>query len=204
MCPTRPARPARPTREGERVHPVIAAGMVALSARSVHDGSAEDLDRRLRERITALRTPPRDAIVRVATDLGSLYGAGVVAGVVAVTGRSRLARRVAGAGAVAWTLAQAAKPLLPRERPYRSHGVERIVAEPAGTSWPSGHSAVAAAMAATLGARRGVLTRASLSGIAAAVGASRVYVGVHHPSDVVAGAGIGALSASVVRVLSRR
>lgn len=186
------------------MHPVIAAGLIALSARSVRDGSAEDLDRRLRERITALRTPPRDAVVRVATDLGSLYGVGVVAGVVAVTGRSRLARRVAGAGAVAWTLAQAAKPLLPRERPYRSHGAERIVAEPAGTSWPSGHSAVAAAMAATLGARRGVLTRASLSGIAAAVGASRVYVGVHHPSDVVAGAGIGALSASVVRVLSRR
>jgi membrane-associated phospholipid phosphatase len=186
------------------VHPLIATLLVAGSGLAVRDGHAEDLDARLRARITALRTPERDAFVRVATDLGSLYGVGVVSGLVALSGRTPLARRVAAAGATAWTLAQAAKPLLPRDRPYRSDGAERIVVEPAGTSWPSGHSAVAAAMASTLAAGRGPLVRLLLAATAGAVGASRVYVGVHHPSDVVAGYGIGALSASLVRMVTRR
>lgn len=191
-------------RRAERVHPVIASALVAVSALAVRDGHAAPYDAQLRERITALRTPERDAVVRVATDLGSLFGVGVVSGLVALGGRTSLARRVALSGATAWTLAQVAKPLLPRERPYQADGAERIVVEPAGTSWPSGHSAVAAAMASTLGEERGPLTRGLLSVIAAAVGASRVYVGVHHPSDVVAGYGIGALSASLARLLSRR
>jgi len=186
------------------MHPVTAAALVAASALAVRDGRADASDAALRERITGLRTPERDAVVRVATDLGSLYGVGAVSGLLALSGRSGLAVRVALSGATAWTLAQAAKPLLPRERPYQSDGAERIVVEPAGTSWPSGHSAVAAAMASTLGEGRGPLTRGALGAIAAAVGVSRVYVGVHHPSDVVAGYGIGALSASLVRLLSRR
>lgn len=186
------------------MHPLIATLLVGASARAVRDGAAEELDARLRATVVALRTPERDAVVRVATDLGSLYGVGVVAGGLAAVGRSRLARRVTLAGATAWTVAQAAKPLLPRERPYQAHGAERLVVEPAGTSWPSGHSAVAAAMAATLGEGRGPLVRALLTATAAAVGASRVYVGVHHPSDVVAGLGIGSLSASLVRRFSRR
>jgi membrane-associated phospholipid phosphatase len=186
------------------VHPIIASALVVASAVAVRDGHATPYDAQWRERITALRTPERDAVVRVATDLGSLYGVGVVSGLVALGGRASLARRVALSGATAWTLAQVAKPLLPRDRPYQADGAERLVVEPAGTSWPSGHSAVAAAMASTLGEGRGPLTRALLSGVAAAVGASRVYVGVHHPSDAVAGYGIGALSASLMRLLSRR
>ena len=185
------------------MHPVIAAALVAASGWVVRDGRAAPVDHELRGRITALRTPERDVLVRVATDLGSLYGVGVVAGTVALTGRSALARRVAVSGAAAWTLAQAAKPLLPRERPYQADGAERIVVEPAGSSWPSGHAAVASAMASTLGEGRGMLVRALLATTAGAVGASRVYVGVHHPSDAVAGYGLGALSASLVRLLSR-
>ena len=186
------------------MRPLTAALLVAASARAVRDGAASAPDAWLRARIVRLRTPGRDDVVRVATDIGSLYGVGVIAGACALFGRPRLARRVGAAGAVAWTSAQAAKPLLPRERPYQADGAERLVVEPAGTSWPSGHSAVAAAMAATLGEGRGHVTRALLSAVAAAVGASRVYVGVHHPSDVVAGLGIGSLSAALVRRLSRR
>jgi len=181
------------------MHPVLSVALLVASGLAVRDGRAAGFDGAARRRIEALRTPGRDAAVRVGTDLGSLYGVGMVAGVLAVAGRPRLAVRVGLAGATAWTLAQAAKPLLPRERPYQADGAERLVVEPAGTSWPSGHAAVAAAMAATLGDGRGPRTRGLLSALAVAVGASRVYVGVHHASDAVAGLGLGGLSACLVR-----
>jgi membrane-associated phospholipid phosphatase len=185
------------------MHPLLSTALVVVSGSAVRDGHAAGPDAEARRRMEELRTPERDAFVRVATDLGSLYGVGVVAGALGVAGRPRLALRVGIAGATAWTLAQAAKPLLPRERPYQADGAERLVVEPAGSSWPSGHAAVAAAMAVTIGEGRGPLTRGLLGAVAVAVGASRVYVGVHHASDVVAGLGLGSLSARLVRGLRR-
>jgi len=186
------------------VRPSVATVLILVSGLAVRDGRAGPIDARVREQVTGLRTQERDAVIRVATDLGSMYGVGIVAGTLALAGRQRLAVRVGLAGATAWALAQGAKPLLPRERPYQADGAERLVVEPSGSSWPSGHSAVAMAMASTLAEGRGVLARAALTTVAAAVGLSRVYVGVHHASDVIAGAGIGGLSAHIVRRLSRR
>lgn len=180
------------------MQPFVGLALVIGSGLAVRNGQAARLDAEVRRRVEALRTPERDAFVRVATDLGSLFGVGVVAGSLAAAGRSRLAVRVALSGATAWTLAQATKPLLPRERPYQSDGAERLVVEPAGTSWPSGHAAVAAAMAITLGEGRSGPLRAALGAVAVAVGISRVYVGVHHASDVVGGLGVGVLSARAV------
>ena len=77
-------------------------------------------------------------------------------------------------------------------------------------SFPSGHSMMAAATYLTLGAllaqvqsRRG--QKAFLLGLAIAltllVGASRVYLGVHWPTDVLAGWTVGAGWAALVWVL---
>jgi undecaprenyl-diphosphatase len=186
------------------MHPALNIALLVASGMAVRAERAGTFDAEVRRRTEALRTPERDAFVRVATDLGSLYGVGVVSGALAVFGRPRLALRVGVAGATAWTLAQAAKPVLPRERPYQADGAERLVVEPAGTSWPSGHAAVAAAMASTIGEGRGPVTKGLLGAIAVAVGVSRVYVGVHHASDVVAGIGIGGLSAGLVGRFLRR
>jgi len=179
--------------------PFAAAAMLVGSAMTVARGRADAVDRPVRELIVGLRTAQRDAVVRVATDLGSLYGVGVVAGTLALLGRQDRALRVGAAGATAWTLAQAAKRTLPRGRPYEVDGAERLVVEPAGSSWPSGHAAVAMAMAEVLGEGRRPMTRHGLVLVAKLVGLSRVYVGVHHPTDVIAGMGIGALSARPFR-----
>jgi membrane-associated phospholipid phosphatase len=182
---------------------LTAAALVGASASAVRTGRAAALDEPVRASLLGLRTPGRDRIVRVATDAGSLYGLLAVAGLLELSGRSRRTGHLVAAGATAWVAAQAAKPLLPRERPYESGSSERLVVRPAGASWPSGHAAVAAAMADVLGRGRGPLARGALGAAALAVGLSRVYVGVHHASDVIAGHGVGRLSADLTAFLGR-
>jgi undecaprenyl-diphosphatase len=84
------------------------------------------------------------------------------------------------------------KPAVGRVRPCRALDGIRV---PDGCgpapSFPSSHAATgfALAVAAAPGLRYGW----GLLGVAAAVAASRVLLGVHYPSDVVAGAALGAL-----------
>ena len=91
------------------------------------------------------------------------------------------------------------KPLVERPRPWLVWPIAPLVAEDDPNSFPSGHTcaAFAAAMAwvRTL-PRRG--ERIFVAALAVGMGLSRLYVGVHYPSDVLAGAVIGSLCAWVV------
>jgi len=87
------------------------------------------------------------------------------------------------------------KQAVKRDRPCQIlPGVESRVTPGDRFSFPSGHTAGAFLVATLLGHSYPVLY--PLTGAwAAAVGLSRVYLGVHYPTDVMAGMCLGALSA---------
>lgn len=88
---------------------------------------------------------------------------------------------------------QIAKRIRPRSRPlYESVPVvRRAHRRPTSNSFPSGHSASAAAFAVGVGLESPPLGFA-LALLAGLVGLSRVATGAHYPGDVVAGLGVGA------------
>ena len=147
------------------------------------------------------------AVASVLTPFVHLFlPAGIVIVVVLIAGyvvaRNRSVLPVA-AGAVAagaaWALANVAKVIANRPRPYQVVADAVLRQHPAhGTSFPSSHTAVTVAVVIALVP---FLPRA-LAWVAIAyavlVGWSRVYLGVHYPLDVLAGAGIGMVVGGLV------
>ncbi|MEU7970267.1 phosphatase PAP2 family protein [Streptomyces sp. NPDC049097] len=121
--------------------------------------------------------------------------------------RTPRARRAAARGVASLTLASAAintlgKRTVRRPRPVLDPvpAARRLKRQPITTSFPSGHSASAAAFAAGV-ALESSGWGAAVVPLAAAVAVSRVYTGVHFPSDVLAGAALGVGAALAVRGL---
>ena len=111
-----------------------------------------------------------------------------------VGGRPRRAalRAMASLGAASFLSNTVIKPLVGRRRPdaERTHAARRIGRVPWTSSFPSGHSASAFAVA-TATALELPAAGVALAPVAAAVAYSRVHVGVHYPSDVIVGGMIG-------------
>ena len=94
--------------------------------------------------------------------------------------------------ALAYGLNQLVKLAVPRPRP-RLDGLPPLIRTGSDRTFPSAHAATSFAGARAY-ARLG-LPKAPLYVLAAALAASRVWLGVHHPSDVLAGAVLGTLVA---------
>ncbi|MHB0952854.1 MAG: phosphatase PAP2 family protein [Allorhizobium sp.] len=188
----------------------VVAGLLAtfgIIADEVSEGETLGLDKAV---LMALRTPsdPADPIgpawleeaARDVTALGSFSVLTILVLVVVIhlflIGRQRtgwfLALSVIGGTILSTTL----KSFYDRPRPDLT-GVARVFT----ASFPSGHATISAVVYLTLGAllaemadRRSqqVLYLGSAIFLAMIVGLSRVYLGVHYPTDVLAGWSIGA------------
>ncbi len=101
-------------------------------------------------------------------------------------------RRATAVVAGTYALNTAIKPLVGRRRPQLA-GLPPLSSTPTRLSFPSAHASTSFAGARCY-ARLGVPAPA-LYALAAALACSRLYLGVHYPSDVLAGALLGALVA---------
>ena len=116
-----------------------------------------------------------------------------------VTGRRRLAVRLAVGGTIAWVGAKLVKPFGGRARPQ---GVlpDATIREgiQGDLGWVSGHTAVATALALVAAEELPATARPLLVGIVGTVGFGRMYVGAHLPHDVVGGAGLGLMISAAI------
>ncbi|MFH9421252.1 phosphatase PAP2 family protein [Streptomyces sp. NPDC017529] len=156
------------------------------------------MDHRL---LAALRACGTDARVAAATralshggEHGALWLAAGLAGAAADRPRRAAWLRGTALALAAHLLSVGLKRVVRRPRP-RLPGPAPLVRTASAHSFPSAHAASATAAAVALGALRPA--GAALPVPAAAMCLSRLVAGVHYPSDVAAGAALGALTASL-------
>ncbi len=160
-----------------------------------------DLDRTLFLAVFRLKWEPLTAIMRaftIAGSAGALWG--FIAGAAFLATGSGLPNLLIPwiSVAAAWTIAEGTKYLFNRARPYISDTeIAPLIKTPSSSSFPSGHSATAAAGALSLSIIYPVFAPALLlAGLLVAL--SRIYLGVHYPFDVFAGMVTGVATATVV------
>jgi undecaprenyl-diphosphatase len=95
------------------------------------------------------------------------------------------------------------KSAVRRKRPTDEVPEERRLAKPKSYSFPSGHTASAAAFSGTVG-RAYPKLRFPINVLAGMVGFSRVYTGVHYPGDVLGGWIVGKSVALLVNWTAER
>jgi undecaprenyl-diphosphatase len=192
---------------------VAGIAIVVLLATLVASGASDPFDRVV---IAALRAPALDALLwplRPLTELGSTVAVTLVAVLVFAFAAAIGPWRHGLAGALTILLASIGNSLLKvtmaRERPDL---LEPVIVEH-GFSFPSGHSAlgmVAYGIAAVLVSRSRLPRRARtvlvaiLGAVVGLICLSRIWLGVHYPTDVLAGWVAGGVVVVLFAALTRR
>src|SRR5215208_2113670 len=160
-----------------------------------------DLDRALFRALFGLKWAPLTVVMRAFTVVGT---AGALWGFLAALAFSLTGFEPShllipwAAVAAAWTVAEGAKYLFNRARPFIwDTEIAPLTKTPSSSSFPSGHSATAAAGALTLSVLYPPFAPALVLAGALVV-LSRVYLGVHFPFDVLAGVIIGTATGGAV------
>ena len=166
---------------------------------------AQRADSALFQAVAGWESPVLDQVLPPLSNLAnnSMLWVGTSAAIAALGGNK--GRFVAAKGLVAIGITSAvanlaAKNLVRRKRPSTGVPEERWIEQPDSSSFPSGHTASAAAFSATIGGEYRMLY-IPVNAAAAAVGFSRVYTGVHYPGDVLVGWLLGRVVAGVLDVV---
>jgi membrane-associated phospholipid phosphatase len=169
-------------------------------AEHVVEGKADRYDMMVFDIVHKIDNPAMHSFMETITQLGSHVAIGTAAGVTALAmlrdGRRSDAWTVVVSTGGAMAINTILKNIFQRQRPQE---LARRITLPKSHSFPSGHSLLSAAtypiVAHHLVQRQSVGTQAVVHTIAAltilTVGFSRVYFGVHFPSDVLGGFAAG-------------
>jgi uncharacterized membrane protein YbhN (UPF0104 family)/membrane-associated phospholipid phosphatase len=164
---------------------VVAAG--GMAARHGHVFAFDDNLFRLVNQLPGAVGRPLLAVMQ----LGAVAAVPVVAAAALAARRPRLARDLALSGGLAWTLAKLVKDVVGEARPVALlHGVV-VRGLATGLGYPSGHVAVAAALATAAGPWLPRPARRASWWVVWLVALGRMYAGAHLPLDVVGGAALG-------------
>ncbi len=161
--------------------------------------AANALDLAVYRRVRSLaHAPERVRWARRYSRLGehsALWLAVGAAGVAVDAGRRGSWARATATVGGSYLISTSIKMAIGRRRPV-IEDLPHLMATPTGLSFPSSHSTSSFAAARAFG---GLLPDGPLYLAAAAMAFSRLYLGVHYPSDVAAGAALGTVVGSVGR-----
>jgi membrane-associated phospholipid phosphatase len=135
-----------------------------------------------------------DRLIWVATQIGNVGFAALLVVTAYVLGDQRFAIDLVLGSLTLWLLVTIIKALTDRARPFNLLRETRVIGwRKAGLSFPSGHTTQTFFMMtlAISHFQLSLVVALGLYAIAALVGFTRVYLGVHYPRDVIAGAILG-------------